>query len=88
MLTGGVDVRTAAGRLGHAQSSTTLDIYAHVVQLADQRTAAAMGAALDTPPANPIESAPDLRRRRPLFGVIHNREDSHGDTPELQSAHG
>ena len=76
MLTGGVDVRTAAGRLGHAQSSTTLDMYAHFVQLADQRAAAAMGAALDTPPANPIKSAPISRRRRPLFGVIHNQEES------------
>lgn len=37
MLLNGVDVRTAAGRLGHARASTTLDIYAHFTQPADQR---------------------------------------------------
>ena len=37
MLLNGIDVRTAAGRLGHARASTTLDIYAHFTQPADQR---------------------------------------------------
>jgi len=36
MLLNGIDVRTAAGRLGHARASTTLDIYAHYTQPADQ----------------------------------------------------
>ena len=36
MLLNGIDVRTAAGRLGHARASTTLDVYAHYPALADQ----------------------------------------------------
>jgi integrase len=37
MLLNGIDVGTTAGRLGHARASTTLDIYAHYTQPADQR---------------------------------------------------
>ena len=58
MLVGGVDVRTAAGRLGHAQSSTTLDIYAHFVRAADERAASAIGAALDGAAQSRNESSP------------------------------
>lgn len=49
MLVNGVDVRTTAGRLGHAQSSTTLNVYAHFVQAADAGAALAIGAVLDGP---------------------------------------
>ena len=47
MLTSGIDVRTAAGRLGHANTSTTLDIYSHFTQAADGRAADMLSAALD-----------------------------------------
>ena len=47
MLVNGIDVRTAAGRLGHARASTTLDIYAHFTPVADQHAAAALAVALD-----------------------------------------
>jgi integrase len=47
MLLNGVDVRTAAGRLGHARASTTLDIYAHYTQPADRHAAATLADALD-----------------------------------------
>ena len=47
MLANGVDVRTTASRLGHAQTSTTLDVYAHFVKAADQRAAGAVATALD-----------------------------------------
>jgi integrase len=47
MLLNGVDVRTAAGRLGHARPSTTLDIYAHYTQPADQHAATTLADALD-----------------------------------------
>ncbi|MGD9702813.1 MAG: tyrosine-type recombinase/integrase [Ilumatobacteraceae bacterium] len=47
MLVNGVDVRTTAGRLGHAQSSTTLNVYAHFVKAADAGAARAIGSALD-----------------------------------------
>ena len=47
MLLNGIDVRTAAGRLGHARASTTLDIYAHYTQPADQRASATLANSLD-----------------------------------------
>ena len=47
MLVNGVDVRTASGRLGHANASTTLDVYSHFVKVADERAAAAVADALD-----------------------------------------
>ncbi len=47
MIVGGVDIRTAAGRLGHAQSSTTLDVYAQFVKSADAGAADALGEILD-----------------------------------------
>ena len=43
-----IDVRTAAGRLGHARASTTLDIYAHYTQPADQRASETLANSLDT----------------------------------------
>jgi hypothetical protein len=47
MLLKGIDVRTAAGRLGHARASTTLDIYAHQTQPADQRASDTLADSLD-----------------------------------------
>ena len=46
MLLNGIDVRTAAGRLGHARASTTLDIYAHYTQPADQRASETLASSL------------------------------------------
>jgi integrase len=43
LLAAGVDPVTVAGRLGHAQTSTTLDIYAHVIASRDHDAAAVMG---------------------------------------------
>lgn len=36
LISQGVDVRTVAGRLGHSQTSTTLDIYAHPLKKMDE----------------------------------------------------
>lgn len=36
MIANHVDIRTVAGRLGHAQTSTTMNIYAHTVKSADE----------------------------------------------------
>lgn len=47
MLLNGIDVRTAAGRLGHARASTTLDIYAHYTQPGDQHASATLADSLD-----------------------------------------
>lgn len=50
MLASGIDVRTVAGRLGHANASTTLKVYAHFVPSADVAAAKLMGE-LVSPPA-------------------------------------
>ena len=43
MLAGGVDVRTAAGRLGHSQPAITLRTYAHVLDAPDRVAADLLG---------------------------------------------
>ena len=47
LLSLGIDIRTVSGRLGHANASTTLDIYAQFVDQADEKAADALGALLD-----------------------------------------
>src|SRR5262249_14291849 len=47
LLANGTDVRTVSGRLGHADASTTLNIYAHFMQRADREAAALVGGLLD-----------------------------------------
>ena len=42
-IASGSDVRTVAGRLGHAHASTTLNIYAHVIEARDQQLASVLG---------------------------------------------
>jgi integrase len=49
----GIDVRTVSGRLGHANASTTLDIYAQFAEQADERAADVLGALLGTPRRSP-----------------------------------
>jgi len=43
MIAAGVDLVTAAGRAGHAQVSTTANIYAHLIQSANARAAEKIG---------------------------------------------
>jgi integrase len=43
----GHDVRTVAGRLGHANAAMTLRVYAHAFEAADVEVAATLGQALD-----------------------------------------
>ena len=47
LIAAGVPVRTVSGRLGHADASTTLNIYAHFVEATDQEAAALLGLLLD-----------------------------------------
>ena len=39
LITGGVDVRTVAARLGHSQTSTTMNIYAETIRNAEAAAA-------------------------------------------------
>ena len=47
LLSAGTDLNTVAGRLGHAEGSTTLKFYAQFTRLADQRAAAIIPSQLD-----------------------------------------
>jgi len=42
MIASGVNIRTVSARLGHAQTSTTSNIYAHAIKSADEAAAQAM----------------------------------------------
>jgi integrase len=47
LLSNGIDVRTVAGRLGHRNASTTLNVYGHFLPEADQKAATVLGGLLD-----------------------------------------
>lgn len=49
LLAAGVPVRTVAGRLGHANAATTLNVYAHVLESSDEDAAAVLGDLLTDP---------------------------------------
>jgi integrase len=51
LLDAGVPVPTVAARLGHADGTTTMKIYAHRTDRGDEQAAAVVGAALSFPPA-------------------------------------
>lgn len=48
LITAGVDLRTVAGKLGHANSTTTQTIYSHLLQKAEHETADVMDKILHT----------------------------------------
>jgi len=50
MLASGIDVRTVAGRLGHASAQTTLATYAHLIGQADRDAAERLEALLSRSP--------------------------------------
>jgi integrase len=62
LLAAGVDVRTVAGRLGHRNASTTLNVYAHFVPQADERAADLLGEIFDHAMAlnRPDDGEPEL----------------------------
>lgn len=43
LIAGGVDIRTVSKRLGHSQTSTTLNIYTHAIQSADAMASETIG---------------------------------------------
>jgi integrase len=55
LIGAGTDVRTVAGRLGHADASTTLRIYAHAFEARDRQAAEILGALLPGQP--PVETS-------------------------------
>lgn len=55
LLGAGVDVRTVAGRLGHRNAATTLNVYAHFLEPADRDAAELIGNVLASNAASPGE---------------------------------
>lgn len=51
------DVKTVSNRLGHAQTSTTMNIYAHALQESDRKAADALENMLGEPSGNPKKGA-------------------------------
>ncbi len=47
LIANGIDIKTVSARLGHAQTSTTLDIYAHLIAHSDDRASKTIGILLD-----------------------------------------
>ncbi len=47
LLAAGVPVRTVSGRLGHANASTTLNVYAHFLEASDREAATVIGGLLE-----------------------------------------
>jgi len=58
LLANGTDIRTVSGRLGHADASTTLNIYSHFVEQADRDAARSIGGLLDGRPTRPARRRP------------------------------
>ena len=64
MLAAGVPVRTVAGRLGHADAATTLNVYGHWIEASDQTAAAVLGDLLGNGDKAPTSSpSPPARRK-------------------------
>ena len=49
LVAAGMDIRTVAGLLGHADASVTLKVYSHVLEAKNQESASIMGALFRPP---------------------------------------
>lgn len=47
LISQNIDVRTVSGRLGHAQTSTTMNIYSHQLKKMDEKAAETLGDILE-----------------------------------------
>jgi integrase len=59
LLTNGVDVRTVAGRLGHRNAATTLNVYAHFLAETDRDAARQLGDVFMDALARSVDSGPE-----------------------------
>ncbi len=72
LLSAGVDVRTVAGRLGHRNAATTLNVYSHFVPEADKEAADILGQLVRSESAErsrPTGRVVRVRRSRPSDAV-------------------
>ena len=54
----GVDIRTISGRLGHSRTSTTTDIYSHLIRNSEQESAKVIGDFLEKAKSKPYPKKP------------------------------
>lgn len=66
LIAAGTDLRTVANRLGHAQTSTTADIYAHAIQSADAAAAEQINSILTLPKSN----KPQINPKPPKLRLV------------------
>jgi integrase len=65
LLAAGVPVNTVAGRLGHANAATTLNVYGHFLESSDVSAAQVLGSLLDSPKRSAkTKGSPNRRSRR------------------------
>lgn len=64
LIASGRDVRMVAGRLGHSDATTTLRVYAHMVEGRDQDAADYLGSLLSSPTSSAVASSPPVRRTK------------------------
>jgi integrase len=63
LLAAGVPVKTVATRLGHANASTTLNVYAHHLESSDEEAAQVLGGLIDGPARSVRFTAPSQTAR-------------------------
>jgi hypothetical protein len=75
MLEQGLPITTVAAILGHANTSTTLSVHAHIIEWSEDGAAALMEAVLQGSPLEPLnpESRPSTEARWPNEGQIRVR---------------
>lgn len=64
LIAAGTDLRTVANRLGHAQTSTTADIYAHAIQSADAAAAEQINNILMLPKSRNSSNKPQVNPKQ------------------------
>jgi integrase len=81
MLAAGVPVRTVAGRLGHANAATTLNVYSHWVEASDQAAATVLGDLLGNGDKAPTSPSPTGARRTARGAGSRPRSGPKGASP-------
>ena len=83
MIASGTDLRTVSKRLGHAQTSTTTNIYAHAIRSADEAASETLENILDPVPKKPIKLRKAAGQLTILAGNIIPIRHKQGTVPSI-----
>ncbi len=74
LITAGTDIRTVSGKLDHSQTSTTMNIYSHLLKSAEQETANTIGNVLQqaTEKAKEAQKSRPNNRPAPCFLLVYS----------------